>query len=169
MNPRQTRLFGLALIAWGCWASGVVGAAEPANAADAERRLSLVRQMYREMPPLVLGIREPISVREGYTFEDGGSTILVIADAQGLQCVFHLDRRIQSPTRETLFVSVEERPQVRTRDRPRGNAVLPRGAEEAALYGLLLRWERPVNLAEETRIAVDVMLDLLDARFSARP
>lgn len=47
--------------------------------------------------------------------------------------------------------------------------MLPRGAEEAALYGLLLRWDRPVNLAEETRIAVDVMLGPLDARFSARP
>lgn len=121
-------------------------------------RVKAVRQMYAKVPPLILGISEPAAIVTGAAYYDGGTVVLEFKDAKNRTFVFHLDRKIGSPTRETLFVTVDQQPR---------KAVVVRGAEEAALYGILLRWQAPGGLDQKIAIAVDTMLTNLDTRFAA--
>jgi hypothetical protein len=114
--------------------------------------------MYRKVPPLVLDMTEPVVIVRGAAYEDGGTTILAIKDATNKVRVFHLDRKIGSPTRNALFIYGQNQPR---------KAIVLRGAEEAALYGLLLRIELPAQIDAKTAFGFQVMLGNLDDRFAA--
>lgn len=91
-------------------------------------------------------------------YEDGGTIVVDLKDARGKTLAMILDRRIGSPTRESMFVSYM--PYTRL-------PVLLRGPEEAALYGILLRWKAPKNTEDWTRVSAQAMVEHLDQRFAA--
>ncbi|HLW64692.1 MAG TPA: hypothetical protein VKS79_05180 [Gemmataceae bacterium] len=121
-------------------------------------RIKAVRQMFEKVPPLVLGLAEPVEIMMGAAYEDGGTTILKFKDANAQTILFHLDKKIGSSTRGTMFVQMGQRPE---------KPVVLRGAEEAALYGLLLRWNAPAQVDARISFGVEVMRSNLDERFAA--
>lgn len=121
-------------------------------------RALLVRQMFEKVPPLILAVAEPIEILKANVVEDGGTTTIALRDARGKSLSFRLDRRRGSPTREEMFLAEGAAAEAK---------VTIRGPEEAALFGLLLRWKAGPRVAPETLDGVRAMLNHLEARFSA--
>ncbi len=87
-----------------------------------------------------------------------GSISVRLKDAKGKVVELFLNRRIGSPTRETMYLSHVPNPSA---------PVLLRGPEEAALCGILLRWKASKDTDDWTRQSVQAMLVHLDLRFAA--
>lgn len=121
-------------------------------------RVKLVRQMYAKLPPLIFEVAEPVNVVKATMYEDGGTIVVELKDAKGKELAMILDRRIGSPTRESMYVSYV--PYSR-------KLVLLRGAEEAALYGIMLRWKTPSDTEDWTFVSGQALIEHLDRRFAA--
>jgi hypothetical protein len=127
-------------------------------AAPPQERVNLVRQMYEKVPPLIFEVAEPVQLVKATMYEDGGTIVVQLKDAKGKELAVILDRKIGSSTRESMFVSY-----VPNSKEP----VLLRGPEEAALYGILLRWRATKDSENWTRVSANAMLEHLDRRFAA--
>ena len=121
-------------------------------------RVQRVRQMYEKIPPVILELVDPVEVVKCTMYEDGGTIGVHLKDAKSKSAMMVLDGKINSPTRWTMFLTPE--PRVR---RP----VLLRGPEEAALYGILLRWKAGKDTEFWTGESVRALLGHIDARFAA--
>jgi hypothetical protein len=143
-----------------CLAFGSTNAGAQKQDAPPPARVQLVRQMYEKVPPLIFDVVEPVQLVKATMYEDGGTIVVELKDAKGKHFATILDRKFGSPTRESMFVfSV---PFART-------PVLLRGPEEAALYGVLLRWKATKDTEPWTRESARAMLEHLDQRFAALP
>jgi hypothetical protein len=114
-----------------------IGRAEPAKTDPvAETRAKHAKQSAK-----VLNIVEPIRVSEVFYYKDGGTIGIEITDAKDRKHLFCLDGR-SLPTKEepnakgtrNLYLGATYP------TKPGAKKVDMRGPEEAALYGVLLRW-----------------------------
>lgn len=124
----------------------------------APERVKLVRQMYEKVPPIIFELAEPLQLVKATMYEDGGTIVVDFKDAKGKPFAMILDRRIGSPTRESMFI--------RFMSSSQRKLVLLRGPEEAALYSLLLRWSATPESDHWTRVSANALLDHLDQRFA---
>lgn len=145
-------------IAWSLISGGTEAGIQK-KAAPPPDRVKIVRQMYERIPPLIFEVVEPVEVIKATLYEDGGTIAVNLKDAKGKLVTMSLDGAIRSPTRWTMFVSYE--PYWYSR-----KPVLLRGPEEAALYGVLVRWKATKQTEFWTRESVEAMLDHLDQRFA---
>jgi hypothetical protein len=123
--------FVLFLAAW-------VVAQEPAPNDKQPERLQQIRRMYEKLPCEILKITEPVEVTEAHAYRDGGTIGLVLTDASKTQHEFCLDGRSfdEAQAREPKYVYLGA-----THATHKGaRRVQIRGPEEAAIYGVLLRW-----------------------------
>ena len=94
---------------------------------------SAIRQQYRDYPARVLGVKEPIKFNEVVTFEDGGTKSVTLTDATGTRFQACLDgRNWDGPY--VMYVGAAYPTDEGARK------VLMQGPEEAAFFGLLIRW-----------------------------
>ncbi|MBL8796157.1 MAG: hypothetical protein JNM56_19810 [Planctomycetia bacterium] len=99
------------------------------------------RAKYRKQAAEVLKIVEPIKVSDVFYYKDGGTIGIEITDAKEKKHLFCLDGRFL-PTQDepnnqgtrNLYLGAAHPTQAGARK------VDMRGAEESALYGVLLRW-----------------------------
>jgi hypothetical protein len=163
LPPSALSLVGLALTFPTC------AVAQDAKDGAAERT-KVVRATYRETPATALGIKEPITVTQFTEQKLPKSVILVLADADG---VTH-DFRWWTDTGKTQNREYDRlywlRGTGRAQQGPFRLAV--RGPEEAALYGLLLRYTAARDKAKALGAFETLMLqgakafvDRLDERF----
>jgi hypothetical protein len=113
-------------------------------------RVKRVRQMYKKLPCGVLPFTEPSKEVTVRFVKDGGSIAIDLVDAKGKQLTIQLDRKMGTRTRDALCLWIKDG-QVR---------LPPRGPEESAVYGLLLR------LPKADRDEVEEVLKVLDWRFA---
>ncbi len=114
-------------------------------------RVKLVRQMYAKLPCDILGFAEP--TKKIVTIQkDSHALMIVLEDANEKRLEIHL---LQGPTAPGSLML-------------RSGRLPPRGPEESAVYGLLLRLA--ANPPEKTTAPllrpVDAMLAVLDERFA---
>ena len=60
---------------------------------DPERR-AVVRATYQNTPPDILGLVEPVQVKEGGAYWDGGTSYTRLTDARKTEFLFYLDGRM---------------------------------------------------------------------------
>jgi hypothetical protein len=133
--------------------STLSSADEPAK--PTAERVKLVRQMYEKLPCEILGFAEPAKkVVEALALLDGGTRVLVLQDAKDNKLSIRFDGKLDSKTRGSLFLATRRSP--------------PRGPEESAVYGLLLRFSAkpPDNTPKADLEAVGGFLAVLDERFA---
>jgi hypothetical protein len=123
-------------------------------------RVKLVRAMYEKLPGEILGFAEPskkLSVLSTFSaiekLAPGGTYKIEMLDAKDKKLTIRLDRKLQTKTRDSLFISTNDGDEVR---------LPPRGPEESAVYGLLLR------LPKADKEMVEEVLKVLDERFAGR-
>lgn len=127
----------------------------PKKVSDAEAivpdRMQTVRKTFRAVPPGILGVKEPIIVLWSSVLFDGGTMFVKAKDAEGR--IFHVtlgadetDHKIDSEN-ELAWVRNYQTHCIQfdfSENINRGPYYPIRGPEEAALYGLLIRWsEKP--------------------------
>jgi hypothetical protein len=126
---------------------------EPATPSQSTaERIKLVRQMYAKLPCEVLGFVEPAKgLLVAQT--DGRTVMLELQDANDKKLVIHLLRKMSQPP-DSLLLATGQLP--------------PRGPEESAVYGLLLRLSAnaPEKMTEAQRKLVDAVLAVLDERIA---
>jgi hypothetical protein len=111
--------------------------------------------MYEKLPCEILGFAEPAKkVVEALALLDGGTMVLVLQDAKDNKLSIRFDGKLDSKTRGSLFLATGRLP--------------PRGPEESAVYGLLLRFSAkpPDNTPKADLEAVGGFLAVLDERFA---
>jgi RNA polymerase sigma factor (sigma-70 family) len=115
-------------------------------------RVKLVRQMYAKLPCDILGFVEPAK-RIVVAQADGRTSMLLLEDANNKKLAIHLLNKLSEP-QESLLLATGRLP--------------PRGPEESAVYGLLLRLaaKPPDRTTEGQRELLDTMLAVLDQRFA---
>src|SRR5262249_27086552 len=115
-------------------------------------RVTLVRQMYAKLPCEILGFAEPAK-RIVATQVDGRTSMLLLADANNKKLAMPLVGSLAEP-RDSLLLATGLLP--------------PRGPEESAVYGLLLRLaaKPPDKTTEGQRELLDTMIAVLDQRFA---
>jgi hypothetical protein len=94
---------------------------------------SAIREKYRGCPALILGITEPINFNEVATLEDGGTISITLTDATGTKFQACIDERDWGGPSD-MYIGAD----YPTHDG--ATKVLRRGPEEAAFFGLLIRW-----------------------------
>jgi hypothetical protein len=122
-------------------------------------RTALVRATYENVPPDILGLVEPVEVDGGSAYWDGGTSYVRLTDARGTEFVACLDGRMRvlDPDVDTDFWTVsmeyiESRHLYLHAKYPSDSTAVEipiRGPEEAAFYGLLLRWAKSQPRTEE--------------------
>lgn len=158
-------------------------AASAVGADELKESPSMTRARHRKREVEPLAIREPVTIDEGLVWKDGGSIGLVLLDAKGKKHAFCLDGG-GLPTREKPHGEREHNLVVGTTHplRDGGKRIPLRGAEEAALYGVLLRWadrqpereallDRTLPFHSQTHGSLWVAREFLlrlDARYLAR-
>ena len=119
---------------------------------DADR-VKLVRQMYAKLPCDILGFAEP--AKKFVVAQTRGTAInLILEDANGKPLSIFLLRGKGGDPPDSLLITVGKLP--------------PRGPEESAVYGLLLRLAAtpPEKTMAGLLQAVDAILAVLDERFA---
>lgn len=107
-------------------------------------RVQTVRKLYAQLPSQVLDIAEPVTLESGDFLFDGGTMFVILEDANGKRFSATLDGRAKGPFPAKFKYS---RLQIGNANRiGSGKPRLLRGPEEAALYGLLIRWSRTKKL-----------------------
>ena len=152
------------------------GGEEPA-AGTADRR-KVVRETYASVPPLVFQMKEPLlifSSSRGIAPNSPESVSIHLNDADGRIHWFtwNYDKRFPNREFDRIYWQHAE-----SSAKPMHGPfrLAPRGPEEAALYGLLIRmeqaWEKQANselLDRERRKWARPFLDGLDKRFANEP
>jgi hypothetical protein len=99
----------------------------------AAHSVSAIRQKYRDYPPDILGVSEPITFDDVSTYEDGGTKSITLTDATGKKFQACLDGRDWGGPYDmyigAAYPTHEE-----------AQKVAKQGPEEAAFFGLLIRW-----------------------------
>jgi RNA polymerase sigma factor (sigma-70 family) len=113
-------------------------------------RVKAVRQMYSKLPCDILGFAEPAK-RIVAVQKDGRTLQVLLEDANDKKFVVHL---LLPPQQDALLLQTGRLP--------------PRGPEESAVYGLLLRLSAkpPEKTTDQMLQAVDTILGVLDKRFA---
>lgn len=111
----------------------------PGAAAEAKKDAAEeTRAKYAKQPADALRVVEPVKVKDVFYWKDGGSIGIVLTDAKGEEHAFCLDGRLSEDPKgkgtRNLFVGATHP------TRPGAKMVAPRGPEESALYGVMLRW-----------------------------
>jgi len=132
-------LFAVLLLTFGYQGQEAIAQAPPDRSKLDPARIKVVRAMYAKLPADILGIREPIRITDASRYKDGGTIGLEASDVKDKPFKACFDGRLPEeahPDIETYHVYI--------------GAIYPtekgamkvqvRGPEEAALYGLLLRW-----------------------------
>ena len=130
------------------------------------------REAHRIVLPDILGLVEPIEVVKAEGHWDGLTTYLEIRDSQGKRFLFCVDRIMDGTSDRGMYFNTKH-------PNHGGKRVKPGGSEEAAVYGLLIRWaESHCDLAPQNGQkvsgsehcgSVGLILSVLDSRFSAEP
>lgn len=148
------------------------------SAGDTADRRKIVRETYAAVPPLVFQMKEPLliySSSRGIAPNSPESVSIHLNDADGRIHWFtwNYDKRFPNREFDRIYWQHAESP-VKPMQGP--YRLAPRGPEEAALYGLLLRmeqaWEKQANpelLDRERRKWAKPLLDNLDKRFADEP
>jgi RNA polymerase sigma factor (sigma-70 family) len=117
-------------------------------------RVKQVRQMYAKLPSDILGVAEP--TKRILTVNSRGTLgfNIILEDANGKKWTIHLLHGPLAPKGSPLLLSSGRLP--------------PRGPEESAVYGLLLRLAAnpPEKTMPSLLQAVDAILAVLDERFA---
>ena len=98
------------------------------------RSVQDARKAHRNLSPNVLGLVEPIEIVEGDCYWDGLTTHLILSDAHGVTLTLCV-KEAMSPSRACPMYFGVKYPADDSKP------VAPGGPEEAAVHGLLLRWE----------------------------
>jgi RNA polymerase sigma factor (sigma-70 family) len=112
-------------------------------------RIKLVRQMYAKLPCDIIGFAEP--TKRIMAFNKTGMALnIILEDAKGKKVTINL---LHNPARSLLLTS---------------GLLPPRGPEESAVYGLLVRLAAnpPKKTRPELLRAVDAILAVLDERIA---
>jgi hypothetical protein len=142
------------------------------HADEAADRTKLVRATFQEASPAILHAKEPIRITQ-CTFQDEPKVIVLTAsDAANATIRFDWYLDVKTSNREPDHFYWMHRKGI-----SEGMYRLaPRGAEEAALYGLLLRYVATQEKAKELRLfdqemlrAVKTIVGKLDERFGEVP
>jgi hypothetical protein len=166
-------LSALVVAALSLFAVSPGGRAEDPGGPAADR-IKAVRATYEKVPPTVLGIKEPIRVTQYSDQTEPVTSILVLVDAD--DTYHHFDwwrdrRKFQNAEYDRIYWLHYKG----LRGERKGKFRLAvRGPEEAALYGLLLRWaaarekEKDLPLFDQGMVKnVNGLLKKLDERFAA--
>ena len=116
-----------------------------AEAAPSADRVQAVRKTYAQVPATILDVAEPITLGYSDMLFDGGPTMFVnFEDANGKGFCATLSR----PTKDPFPEKYRDSPlQIGQANKiASGKPLLLRGPEEAALYGLLIRWSKTKTL-----------------------
>jgi hypothetical protein len=137
-------------------------------------RIKAVRTTYERVPPTILGIKEPIRVTQCADQAEPVVSVLVLVDAD--ETYHHVDwwldkRKFQNAEYDRMYWLYYKG----LRGERKGKFRLAvRSPEEAALYGLLLRWatakekEKNITLFDKGMVKnVNGLLKKLDERFAA--
>lgn len=146
-------------------------------------RIETVRKTYRAVPPDILGVKEPIELQWADILFDGGTIFVKAKDAAGR--VFHATLQYDVSYLKLQGKSVADwadnyqthRIQFDFHRNVNHGPYYPiRGAEEAAIYGLLIRWsENPTyepvgeKLQNYRQQWMDLFLSAMDYRFATLP
>jgi len=153
----------------------------PYAGASWDERLPVVHALYSALSTEILGLTAPVSVTAAGRDETGTGRFVELSDARGKTLVACLDIRPRAPNIPLDPALVHFG--VRRPEAPGDQASLRLGPEEAALYGVLLRWaaarptyEELLRIPEEARTAeqqrdlvVALVLRELDMRFMPVP
>lgn len=162
--------------------SGKPKAVSDSDAFPSERH-EAVRKTYRAVPPGILGVKEPIIVLWSSVLFDGGTIFVKAKDAGGK--IFHVtlgadetDHKIDSKN-ELAWVRNYQTHRIQfdfSENINRGPYYPIRGPEEAAIYGLLIRWsEKPKYAGVDEKLWnhqehwTKLFVKTLDHRFANLP
>jgi hypothetical protein len=101
------------------------------DGAKKDDRIKAARQMYAKLPPIVLGLTEPVKFTYAQVAKDGGSVHIRLEDAKQNARNLWLDRNLKTKTYDAISFSTPKKYSL---------SLVGGSAEEAALYGMLLRW-----------------------------
>jgi hypothetical protein len=115
-------------------------------------RVKLVRQMYAKLPCEIIGFAEPAKRIVSWQ-NDGRARMVTLEDANGKKLAIYLVPKLGDTTNVLLLTA---------------GRLPPRGPEESAVYGLLLRLSTkpPDKTVKEGIEFVDAILAALDERFA---
>jgi len=143
-------------------------------------RIQAVRKTYRAVPPGILGVKEPIKVLWSDVLFDGGTIFLKAEDAEGR--IFHATLKSDvsynklDPENEADLVQNYQTQTIQfdfSKNVNSGAYYSIRGPEEAAIYGLLIRWSEKPNyepvdekLQKYQKHWTELFLKAMDHRFA---